>query len=82
LRSIKETSIDCDILESNAAENLVCYGFGSVKSNEFGSNPTIETDLEETGVGKRPKNRTVLKKVKMGDDTYYYDETTKKSIRH
>jgi hypothetical protein len=54
----------------------VCYGFGSVKSNEFGSNPTIETDLEETGWGNDQKTELVLKKVKWGRHTYYY-ETTK-----
>jgi hypothetical protein len=45
----------------------VCYGFGSVKSNEFGSNPTIETDLEETGWGN--DRELVLKKVKMATHT-------------
>jgi hypothetical protein len=48
LKTIKETAIDCSIYtNTNAAENLVCYGFGKVYSNAFGTYPNLEMDKEE-----------------------------------
>ena len=49
LRAIKETAIDCSLYnkESNPDDPLVCYGFGKVSSNQFGSHPTLEEDIEQ-----------------------------------
>lgn len=47
LTSIKETAIDCSLYNTNSDEPMVCYGFGKVMSNNFGSYPTLETDLSE-----------------------------------
>ena len=48
LKAIKESSIDCTLFSENSrAENLVCYGYGKVTSNQFGSYPTLEQDLGE-----------------------------------
>jgi len=54
LKSIKETSIDCNVYNTKKAkgkddEQLVCYGsnFGKLESNDFISYPTLEKDMSE-----------------------------------
>jgi hypothetical protein len=48
LKAVKESAMDCNIYTgTNREENLVCYGFGTVKSNQFGTYPTLEMDKEE-----------------------------------
>jgi hypothetical protein len=47
LKAIKETSIDCSLYNNNPDEPLTCYGFGKVRSNQFGSYPSLETDISE-----------------------------------
>lgn len=48
LNSIKETAMDCSLYNSsNKEENLVCYGYGKVSSNAFGSYPTLTEDLSD-----------------------------------
>ena len=49
LKAMKETAIDCQLYASTSKrakgdENLVCYGFGKVESNQFSSYPNFETD--------------------------------------
>jgi hypothetical protein len=52
LTSVKETAIDCSIYaNSHKNENLVCYGFGKVESNQFSSYPILEQDLGEKDEG-------------------------------
>ena len=43
LHAIKETSIDCE-LYSNKENQIVCYGYGKVSSNNFSSYPSFKTD--------------------------------------
>ena len=43
LHAIKETSIDCE-LYSNKDNQIVCYGYGKVSSNNFSSYPSFKTD--------------------------------------
>jgi hypothetical protein len=54
LKSIKETSIDCNVYNTkkskgNDDEQLICYGsnFGKLESNDFISYPTLEKDTSE-----------------------------------
>jgi hypothetical protein len=47
LTAVKETAIDCSLYNTNPDEPLVCYGFGKVASNNFGSYPVLETDRSE-----------------------------------
>ncbi len=47
LGAIKSTAIDCALYAKNNKENLVCYGFGNVKTNDFGTFPTLEKDAQE-----------------------------------
>jgi hypothetical protein len=49
LRAVKETSIDCQLYsniskKSKDNENLVCFGFGKIESNQFSSYPSFEND--------------------------------------
>ena len=50
LRAVKETSMDCSLYNrklGEKGENLVCYSFKGVKSNAFGSYPSLEEDEAE-----------------------------------
>ena len=55
LRSIKETAVDCNLYSAlkkpqqgdTTMEPQVCYGFGKIQSNQFGSYPSFEKDRDE-----------------------------------
>jgi len=47
LGAIKTTAMDCELYAKNNKENLVCYGYGNVSSNDFGTFPTLEKDAQE-----------------------------------
>lgn len=49
LTAVKESAIDCSLYE-NKGEKLACYSFGQVRSNAFGSYPTIKQDVAEKDV--------------------------------
>ena len=54
LKYMKESSVDCSLYASS--ENLVCFNYGKVKSNQFGSVPSISEDKfqkDETQVQTR-----------------------------
>ncbi len=45
LHTIKETAIDCDLYsQKNKDENIVCYGFGKVTSNNYSYYPSFKND--------------------------------------
>ena len=49
LRAMKETAIDCQLYSSISKksannENLVCYNFGKIESNQYSSYPSFEED--------------------------------------
>jgi Type III restriction enzyme, res subunit len=49
LKAVKETAIDCQLYsniskKSKDNENLVCFGFGKIESNQFSSYPSFEND--------------------------------------
>lgn len=77
LTAIKETAIDCSLYAAgNKSEELVCYGFGKVESNQFSSYPTLQQDQATKGeIGEK------VKTVKFGNVTinkikYAFDERT------
>lgn len=50
LQAVKETAVDCTLYSkmSNSKEKpMVCYGYGKVESNAFGSYPMFEMDKEQ-----------------------------------
>ena len=49
LTSVKESAVDCNIYSAqksskDSEEQLVCYGFGKIESNQYSSYPTFEKD--------------------------------------
>ena len=44
LTAVKETAMDCTLYNKNPDEPLICYNYGSVTKNDFGSYPTFEID--------------------------------------
>uniref|UniRef100_A0A6C0B6C3 DOD-type homing endonuclease domain-containing protein n=1 Tax=viral metagenome TaxID=1070528 RepID=A0A6C0B6C3_9ZZZZ len=45
LKSVKQSAMDCSLYSSkNKDEPLVCYNYGVVESNQFGSVPSFEND--------------------------------------
>ncbi len=51
LQAVKETAVDCSLYSkmtvSTKDKPMVCYGYGKVESNTFGSYPTFEMDREQ-----------------------------------
>ena len=63
LKSVKETAIDCALYSrGNKSESLVCYNFGKVKTNQFGSYPTLEHDFSDTQVNGNKTEKLKLQK--------------------
>ena len=76
LLSIKESAIDCGIYESTK-EPLVCYGFGTVTSNDFGSFPSLETDESNNDILNIKKEKLKLIKATINGIEYAYDQNSK-----
>jgi hypothetical protein len=52
LTAVKESAIDCNIYANTSkkdGEQLVCYGFGKVESNQYSSYPSFEKDKQDKG---------------------------------
>ena len=48
LKAVKESAIDCSLYSGkNKDEQLVCYGYGKIESNQFGSFPSLQQDVSE-----------------------------------
>jgi hypothetical protein len=78
LKSVKESAIDCAIYaSSNTKENLVCYGYGKVTSNEFGSFPSLEEDEQQKDDLNVKKEKLKLRKITVGKESYALDEATR-----
>lgn len=75
LLSIKESAIDCGIYgtASLAKENLVCYGFGKVVSNDFGSFPSLGEDEQQKDDLNIQKEKLKLRKATINGTDYAYD---------
>ena len=75
LTSIKESSIDCSLYNNNPDEPLVCYGYGKVSSNNFGSHPVLETDRAFKPDVKEVKQKLVA--ITVDGVKYALDKRTK-----
>ncbi len=68
LDAVKETAMDCQLYaKDNRSENLVCYGFGKVRTNAFASYPTLEQDLAEKDVKEVREVKMRLVKIMIQD---------------
>jgi len=50
LQAVKETAIDCSLyskMNSTKEKPMICYGYGKVQSNDFGSYPIFEKDRKQ-----------------------------------
>lgn len=74
LIAMKESAIDCSLYSKKNDENLVCYGFGNVKTNSFGSYPTIEEDMEQKQEVQQEKLK--LSTVSIKDKKYAINKAT------
>jgi hypothetical protein len=75
LKAVKESSIDCAIYNRNASDNLICYGYGKVTSNQFGSYPSLEVDkYQNDDINVKKQNVRLIKVTVQGID-YAYDQT-------
>jgi hypothetical protein len=64
LTAVKETAMDCSLYnKGNKDEKLVCYSFGKVSTNAFGSYPTLEQEVAEKGVQEVRETKVKLVKI-------------------
>ena len=68
LHAVKESAMDCQLYTSqNKDENLVCFNYGKVLSNAFGSYPTLEQDLAEKDVKDVRQQKIKMVKIRVPD---------------
>jgi hypothetical protein len=77
LTAVKETAIDCSLYNNNPDEPLVCYGFGKVSSNNFGSYPVLEVDRSQKPEMNVKEVKQVLVSITVDQVKYAMDKTTK-----
>lgn len=75
LTSIKESAVDCGIYGSSK-ENLVCYGFGKITSNDFGSFPSLAEDEANKDDLNIKKEAIKLRKATINGIEYAYHAQT------
>jgi len=77
LMAMKETAMDCSLYsKGNKSEDLVCYGFGKVTSNQFASYPTFEQDQGERDEVNVKKQILKLSNVTLKGVKYAWNEAT------
>jgi hypothetical protein len=77
LTAVKETAIDCSLYNNNPDEPLVCYGFGKVSSNNFGSYPILEVDRSQKPEMNVKAVKQVLVSITVDEIKYAMDKATK-----
>jgi hypothetical protein len=77
LQAMKETAVDCSTYSKNHKdEGLLCFHYGKVDSNNFGSYPTIEQDIGEKIEENVQHVQQKLKQVTIKGVKHHLDETT------
>jgi hypothetical protein len=74
LTSVKESAMDCGIYSKGSKENLVCYGYGKVSSNQFGSYPSLEIDQHQKDDINVKQQTVRLIKITVQGKEYAYDQ--------
>jgi len=78
LHAVKETAMDCALYKKgNREENMVCYTFGKVKSNAFGSNPDLDQDIAAKDVVEVAAKTLKLSEITVQGKKYAFDKATK-----
>ena len=77
LHSIKESAIDCELYSSkNKDENVVCYGYGKVSSNNFSSYPTFKNDKSSDKLLNQKQIKFVAQVITFNNIDYALNEKT------
>lgn len=78
LKAVKETAIDCSVYAGkNTEESLVCYGYGKVSSNDFGSFPSFQRDMIENPEKNVRKTTWKAQRIKEHGVEYALNAVTK-----
>jgi hypothetical protein len=74
LKAVKESAMDCSLYAGkNKDEPLVCYGYGKIESNQFGSYPSLDKDIGEKVDLNLREEKIKLKKFKLEGKDYAFD---------
>jgi len=82
LRAVKESAIDCNIYsvlskkDDPDNEKLICYGFGTVESNQFSSYPKLQKDQSEKSGLDVKQIDWIARKVNIAGKDYAMNEST------
>uniref|UniRef100_A0A6C0DQX9 Helicase C-terminal domain-containing protein n=1 Tax=viral metagenome TaxID=1070528 RepID=A0A6C0DQX9_9ZZZZ len=77
LKAVKESAMDCSLYAGkNKDEPLVCYGYGKVESNQFGSYPSLDKDMGEKSDLNVREVKVKLKKFKLEGQDYAFNPDT------
>ena len=73
VKSIKETSIDCSVYAGS--EELTCFNYGKVESNQFGSIPRLEDDAKQSANVDVEEKASKIIKIKENDKEFAYNKS-------
>jgi hypothetical protein len=74
LKAVKESAMDCAVYPKNSADDLVCYGYGKVSSNQFGSYPSLEVDKFQKDDVNIKKQTLQMRRIVIQGKDYAYDQ--------
>ena len=75
ITAVKESAIDCSLYSGSSKENLVCYGYGNIKSDQFGTFPSIEIDQHQKEELNVREKKVRMRKLQVAGVDYAYDQT-------
>ena len=75
LTAVKESAMDCSLYE-HKDENLACYSFGKVRTNAFGSFPTLEQEMAQRGVEETKKQKVSYREYLYKGNKYVQNKKT------
>lgn len=78
LHAVKEAAVDCQVYSSTSKnkDSIVCYGYGKVETNAFGTVPSFDDDAREKGPAQEKTVLLEYKKVTLSGDDYAWNEDT------
>jgi len=76
LTAVKETAMDCSLYNKNPDEPLICYGYGSVTKNDFGSYPIFDVDKAYNPTLEVAKKTTQLVTIELDGIKYKMNAKT------
>jgi hypothetical protein len=76
LRCVKESAVDCSLYAKTGKENLICYGYGNIESNNFSSHPSIDIDQHQKPDINVVEKKLKLKKITFNKVDYAWDPVT------